>query len=108
MAAKRVILLAILSTAFSPLVVRGADEKKVDYVAEIKPILSARCYACHSALRKKSGLRLDTAALLIAGGDSGPTIQPGDADQSLLVDMITGELGVRMPPEGEGEALSSE
>jgi hypothetical protein len=44
---------------------------------------------------------------LIAGGDSGPAIDPGHADQSLLVDMITGELGVRMPPEGEGEALSS-
>ena len=31
----------------------------------VKPILAARCYACHSALRKKSGLRLDTAAELL-------------------------------------------
>ena len=106
MAVKRAILLAILSTAFSSRVVCGAGAKKVDFVAEIKPILSARCYACHSALRKKSGLRLDTATLLIAGGDSGSAIDPGHADRSLLIDMITGELGVRMPPEGEGEALS--
>jgi hypothetical protein len=85
-----------------------AASPPVDYATQIKPILSARCYACHSALRKKSGLRLDTAALLIEGGDSGPAVEPGQADESLLVMMLTGELGTRMPPEGEGEALAAE
>ena len=33
-----------------------------DYSKEIKPLLKARCYACHSALKQKSGLRLDTVA----------------------------------------------
>ncbi len=80
----------------------------VDYVKQIKPILVARCYACHSALRKKSGLRVDTAAELIAGGDSGPAVEPGNSADSLLIAMITGESGTRMPPEKEGAALTAE
>ena len=32
-----------------------------DYLRDIKPVLKARCYACHGALKQKSGLRLDTA-----------------------------------------------
>jgi hypothetical protein len=80
----------------------------VDYVAQIKPILVARCYACHSALRKKSGLRVDTAALLIEGGDAGPAIVPGKSAESYLISMLTGESGTRMPPENEGSALKEE
>lgn len=85
-----------------------AAQAEVQYLTQIKPILQSRCYSCHSALRKKSGLRVDTAALLAAGGDSGVAISPGKSDESLLVDMLTGELGLRMPPEGEGEPLSEE
>ena len=80
----------------------------IDYEKQVKPIFAARCYACHSALRKKSGLRLDTAALLIEGGDSGAAVEPGHADDSLLITMLTGESGTRMPPEGEGEALHAD
>src|SRR4051794_11996503 len=68
-------------------------DQPVDYVTQIKPILVARCYACHSALRKKSGLRLDTAAAFVAGGESGPAIEPGNADGSYLIEMLTGESG---------------
>ena len=82
--------------------------EEVDYVAQVKPVLVARCYACHSALRKKSGLRLDTAAALVEGGDSGPAIVPGKAGESLVVDLITGASGMRMPPEEEGAALTAE
>jgi hypothetical protein len=89
----------------SPFAAAGAE---VDYVREIKPILAARCYACHSALRKKSGLRLDTAAELIAGGDVSPAVVPGKSADSYLISMLTGESGTRMPPENEGAALTAE
>lgn len=84
----------------------AADE--VDYVKQIKPILAARCYACHSALRKKSGLRVDTAGELISGGDAGPAVVPGKSSESYLISMLTGESGTRMPPENEGSALSAD
>ncbi|MGD9855937.1 MAG: PSD1 and planctomycete cytochrome C domain-containing protein [Planctomycetaceae bacterium] len=74
----------------------------VDYTRDIKPILRERCYACHGVLKSESGLRLDTAAFALAGGDSGPVIVPEDAELSLVLARITAEdLSERMPPEGE-------
>ena len=80
----------------------------VDYAREIKPILSKRCYDCHGALKHKAGLRLDTAALMRKGGDSGPAVEPGQSDESLIVDAVTGRDGWRMPPESEGSPLSDQ
>ena len=40
--------------------------ERVDYLRDVKPILKARCYACHGALKQKSDLRLDTGALVLA------------------------------------------
>jgi Protein of unknown function (DUF1553)/Protein of unknown function (DUF1549)/Planctomycete cytochrome C len=80
----------------------------VDYLRDVKPILSSRCYACHGALRQKASLRLDTAALLRKGGDGGPAIAAGKSGDSLLIDAVTGDNGVlRMPPANEGPALSA-
>src|SRR5262245_9272618 len=76
----------------------------VDYLRQIKPILAARCFACHGALQQKNGLRLDTVELMKKGGDAGPALVPGRADASLLVERVTG-VGVRMPPLSEGDGL---
>lgn len=85
-----------------------ADEK-VDYLRDVKPILQAKCYSCHGALRQRGELRLDTAELLKKGGGSGQAIQPGQSDDSLLIEYVSGGVGkAYMPPEGEGEALTDE
>ncbi len=83
------------------------DKRAGDYAGDVKPILSKRCYACHGALKQKAGLRLDTAASMHKGGDSGPAIVPGKSEESLIVDAVTGRDGWRMPPESEGSPLSS-
>lgn len=63
------------------------------YLTQVKPVLKARCYACHGGLKQESDLRLDTAAAIQASG----IIQSGD-----LIDRITSsDLELRMPPEGE-------
>ena len=73
--------------------------KPIDYLTEIKPILTQRCFACHGAETQKSGLRVDTAAALKLGGDTGAAIVPGKPDDSLLMHAITGTNGAsRMPP----------
>ena len=78
-----------------------ADEP-VDYFKQIKPVLRERCFACHGALKQEGGLRLDTAALAIKGGESGAAIKPGDVESSLLLKRITAtDESQRMPPEGE-------
>src|SRR4051812_40731327 len=79
----------------------GAAAERVDYLRSVKPILAARCYACHASLKQKSGLRVDTVELMKKGGEAGPVIVPGRSAASPLVQRITGTVG-RMPPSSEG------
>jgi hypothetical protein len=88
-------------------VTANARADGVDYGRDIKPVLKARCYACHGALKQEAGLRLDTGVLIRQGGDSGAAISDGQIDDSLLIHRVSAkEPGERMPP--EGEPLSAE
>lgn len=80
---------------------KSVAEAANDYTAHIKPLLAARCVACHGPLRQQQGLRLDTAAAIRQGGESGPAIEPHQGSESLLIRAVTGADGYRMPPEGE-------
>lgn len=76
---------------------------------DIKPILQVRCYPCHGALKQQSSLRLDTVQLMLEGGDSGPAIKPGDAEDSLMLQRVMEtDAANRMPPEHEGEPFTAE
>lgn len=80
----------------------GAADDRVDYLKQVRPILRERCIACHGVLKQEAGLRLDTVALAIKGGDAGPAIEPGHADASLLFKRVSAASDAdRMPPEGE-------
>ncbi|MBP88572.1 MAG: multidrug transporter [Planctomycetaceae bacterium] len=80
---------------------RSQADDKVDYVDEIKPLLK-RCLACHGALEQEGRLRLDTAAMIREGGDSGPAMAVRQSAESLIVQRLTTEdEAERMPPEGE-------
>ncbi len=73
------------------------------FESKIRPVLIERCHECHSSQAKKlkGGLRLDSREGIRTGGDTGPAIVPGDLDESLLYQAITGATGVdAMPPKG--------
>ena len=73
-----------------------------DYLRDVKPVLKARCYSCHGALKQKAGLRLDTAELILQGAKSGPVVVPDRLDASVLLDRVESpDADERMPPEGE-------
>ena len=78
------------------------------YLAEVKPLLAAKCYACHGALKQEGGLRLDASTLIARGGDSGPAVVPGESDASLLVARVGADDAQRMPPAEEGARLTPE
>ena len=78
----------------------------VDSIKQVKPLLEARCYSCHGALKKKGGLRLDTASLAIKGGVSGQAVVAGDPARSELLNRVSAKGKERMPPEHEGEPLT--
>ena len=54
------------------------------------------------AQKQRAGLRLDTAAFLRTGGNSGSAIVPGNSRTSLLIKAVTGAKDVKaMPPKGD-------
>lgn len=81
---------------------------EADYLKHVKPLLAARCYACHGALKQEAGLRLDTAAAIRTGGESGPAVKSGDVASILIARLATTDLDERMPPEGEGAPFKPE
>ncbi len=100
----RIRLVALLLAAW-PLPVL-ADEP-VDFVRDIKPLLAARCTACHGVEEQKSGLRLDAGALVHRGGDQGAGLVPGRSGESLLIKAVSGGGDIPRMPLDE-EPLSAE
>src|SRR5947208_646341 len=89
------LVLAFLTTA-GPVDAAGPSPR---FEQDVLPVLSARCFKCHSAPKPKAHLDLRTRAGMLRGGESGPVLVPGSADRSLLFDMIRkGE----MPPRQGG------
>jgi mono/diheme cytochrome c family protein len=73
----------------------------VSFARDIAPILRENCNGCHIAGRQASGgLRMDSFAQLLRGGDSGPIITQGNPEDSLLVKKLKGQAGQRMPAGG--------
>src|SRR5712692_7314933 len=70
------------------------------FESKVRPILATNCYACH-ANSQLAGLRIDSRAAMLKGGQTGPSIVPGDPDKSLLIQAVrqTGEL--KMPKGGK-------
>jgi hypothetical protein len=70
----------------------------------VRPVLVEQCYSCHSAGAKKikAGLRVDSRAALLQGGDSGAAIVPGKPDESLLIKSVRyAHQELQMPPKGK-------
>ena len=83
-------LLAVLALSCSLSAAASADH----FEQNIRPLLSKRCYSCHTATQT-AGLRLDSRQALLKGGNSGPAIVPGSPETSLLVKAIRQH---KMPP----------
>lgn len=74
----------------------------VDYERDVKPVLKARCYACHGVLKQAAGLRLDTGSFIVRGGDGGTAIDSNQPSESRLLQRVSArDSAERMPPEGE-------
>ena len=97
------LLLIVSATAVCAIAADVVSAKdQIDYSQQIKPIFAKRCYACHGALKQEAGLRLDTAALAIRGGEAGPVIRLGDPEASVLIQRVTADdESEKMPPIGE-------
>ncbi len=72
------------------------------FTRDIQPLIASRCFDCHGPMKQESGLRLDSKAAALKGGDHGPIFVAGKPEQSLLIQVVTGkhpELA-QMPKKG--------
>ncbi len=104
----RNVLIIAFTLLTQAVVCLASNANEVDYVTQIKTILSEKCYACHGALKQESSLRLETRSLILQGGDSGPAIDLDYPRSSAILERVRSQDEDRMPPEGEGAKLSEE
>ena len=68
------------------------------FEAKVRPVLVDNCYQCHGESKQEDNLRLDSRAGIIAGGDQGPAVVPGNPDESLLIKAVKHSPDLSMPP----------
>jgi hypothetical protein len=104
--AQSAVIAAIVLWSVAALRAEGpSPEDTAFFEQRIRPILVQRCEACHSAAKGKThgGLALDSVEGWKAGGDNGPALIPGRADESLLIRAVEyKDDDLRMPPEEGG------
>ncbi len=64
---------------------------------DLAQLLTKRCVMCHAGEHAARGLRLDSYDGIMAGGDNGLVLVPGDIAGSELVRRLRGESKPRMP-----------
>jgi hypothetical protein len=104
------LLLACCFGTFSLLAidVRAEDEQKLTpesvqfFESKIRPVLVEHCYRCHSVDGQgvRGGLAVDHRDALLAGGESGPAIVPGNLQESTLWSAINYQ-DYQMPPKNK-------
>lgn len=88
-----------------------SDDQTRFFESKIRPVLVEKCYSCHSSESSAlaGSLAVDSKQGLLVGGDSGPAIEPGNVDDSLLIQAIRYEdEDMAMPPKKNGGKLSAE
>lgn len=80
------------------------------YQDQVVGILQNKCYSCHSKIKKKGGLRLDSEEFIKQGGKNGAVLTAGDADNSKLYThlLLPLEDEDHMPPKGKKQLSASE
>jgi mono/diheme cytochrome c family protein len=75
----------------------AAGGAMVSFASDILPLFESRCINCHGGERTQEGLDLKTHTSLIAGSSNGTVVTPGNAADSLLVELVATQ---KMPKRG--------
>lgn len=80
-----------------------AESASVSFEADVRPIIDAKCIRCHGVQSTREGLDMLNYTNLMNGSRNGPVIVPGNAEESLLVQLVSqGEMpsrGQKVTPE---------
>ncbi len=80
---------------------RPAAEAAEFFEKQVRPVLAENCFNCHGPKKQQGGLRLDSRAALLKGGDGGPVVVPGKPDDSVLVKAVRRDGDLKMPPKAK-------
>ena len=83
----------------SPYLLEGVPRT---YEGMFAAMFDGRCVSCHSGVNAEAGLDLSSYKAVLAGGESGPVVVPGDPDASLLIQRQS------EPKEHFGQVLADE
>ncbi len=85
--------------------IRAADTPGAlaHFEKEVRPLLIEQCSKCHGAKKQEAGLRVDSRAALLKGGESGPAIVPGKPKEGSFLPAVRHAGKIRMPPSGKLE-----
>lgn len=82
----------------------AAEPGQVSFSQDVLPILEQRCFKCHGGqdengeIRTEEGLTLTNYDDIMAGSWNGPVIEPGNVEDSFLIEQITtGEMPKKEP-----------
>ena len=64
----------------------------------VRPVLAAKCFSCHGAKKQELGIRLDSRAAVLKGGEDGEIVVVGNPEESPLISAIRYEE-TEMPPD---------
>src|SRR5947208_14045872 len=96
------VLVWIFFIALSPL--WAAEPTPPQFERDVVPLLTQHCLKCHGLEGRMAGLDLRTPSLILRGGDNGPAVVKGSAEESLLFKRIANGS---MPP-GSEKRLTAE
>ncbi|HMJ90601.1 MAG TPA: DUF1549 domain-containing protein, partial [Candidatus Acidoferrum sp.] len=82
--------------------------RPIDFVKDVQPILSSRCYECHGPKKQSAELRWDVKSVALNGGDHGAPIKPGKSAESLMIQLVAGLKGENSRMPAKGEPLTAE
>ena len=70
--------------------VLAAADKPVSFSKDIQPVLENSCWKCHGSAIQLSKLDLRTREKALKGGEKGPAIVPGKAEESKFYRLVAG------------------
>jgi len=81
---------------------RVEDTPSAFFADSVLPVLQNHCFECHGFNARKGNLSLANREAMLAGGDSGPAVVPGEPDRSLLIAAVEHSSDeLQMPPSGK-------
>lgn len=76
-----------------------------DFQRDVLPIFEAKCLRCHGEKKRDGKLDMRTLDALLKGGVTSPAIKPGNAQKSLLIELLRYN---EMPPKKETLRVTKE